>query len=76
MARVEISELRLETVWGRQPIGSISNGAQRPLYIYVYGQDWQNAATSGQHRLTWAEGLALAEANVALSYGPDVQHRN
>jgi hypothetical protein len=46
------------------------------LYIYVHGEDWQNAASTGQHRLTWAEGLELAEAIVALSYAPDVQQRN
>ena len=37
------------------------------LYIYVHSEDWQNVATTGQHRLTWAEGLALAEAIVTLS---------
>ena len=54
----------------------IVSGQTALLYIYVHGEDWQNAATTGQHRLTWAEGLALAEAIVALSYGQDVQQRN
>jgi hypothetical protein len=54
----------------------IVSGQTALLYIYVHGEDWQNAATTGQHRLTWAEGLALAEAIVALIYAPDVQQRN
>jgi len=54
----------------------IVSGQTALLYIYVHSEDWQNAATTGQHRLTWAEGLALAEAIVALSYRVDVQHRN
>jgi hypothetical protein len=37
------------------------------LYIYVHTEPWQSVATTGQHRLTWAEGLALAEAIVTLS---------
>jgi hypothetical protein len=36
------------------------------LYIYVHTEPWQSVATTGQHRLTWAEGLALAEAIVTL----------
>ena len=45
----------------------IQSGPTTLLYIYVHSEDWQNAATTGQHRLTWAEGLALAETIVTLS---------
>jgi hypothetical protein len=37
------------------------------LYIYVHTEPWQSVATTGQHRLTWEEGLALAEVIVSLS---------
>ena len=36
------------------------------LYIYVHTEPWQSVATTGQHRLTWEEGLALAEVIVSL----------
>jgi hypothetical protein len=42
------------------------SGRTALLYIYVYTEPWQSVATTGQHRLTWAEGLALAEAIVSL----------
>ena len=51
----------------------IVSGQTALLYIYVHDEDWQNAATTAHHRLTWAEGLVLAEAIVALSYGQGVQ---
>jgi hypothetical protein len=36
----------------------------------VHAEDWQSVASTGEHRLTWAEGQALAEAIVALSGRP------
>ena len=32
------------------------------LYIYPHTAAWQDVATTGLHKLTWAEGLALARA--------------
>ena len=32
------------------------------LYIYPHAAAWQDVATTGLHKLTWAEGLALARA--------------
>jgi hypothetical protein len=43
------------------------SGPTALLYIYMHGEDWKNAATTGQHRLTWAEDL---RRRMALSYGP------
>jgi hypothetical protein len=52
----------------RTPPGfTATSGKTTLLYIYVYTEPWQNVATTGQHRLTWAEGLAIAEAIVTLS---------
>jgi hypothetical protein len=52
----------------RTPSGfTVTSGKTTLLYIYVYTEPWQNVATTGQHRLTWAEGLAIAEAIVTLS---------
>jgi ABC-type phosphate/phosphonate transport system ATPase subunit len=46
-------------------VGPSGSGKTTLLYIYVYTEPWQNVATTGQHRLTWTEGLALAERNDA-----------
>lgn len=35
--------------------------------IYVYTRDWESVATTGQFKLTWAEGQALAE--VVANFG-------
>ena len=52
----------------RTPSGfTVMSGRTTLLYIYVYTEPWQSVATTGQHRLTWEEGLALAEAIVTLS---------
>jgi hypothetical protein len=52
----------------RTPSGfTVMSGRTTLIYIYVYTEPWQNVATTGQHKLTWAEGLALAEAIVTLS---------
>ena len=52
----------------RPPSGlTVMSGGTALLYIYVHTEPWQSVATTGQHRLTWAEGLALAEAIVTLS---------
>ena len=32
------------------------------LYIYPHTAAWQDVATTGLHKLTWAEGLTLARA--------------
>jgi hypothetical protein len=55
---------------------TIVSGSTTLLYIYVHREDWQNTATTGQHKLTWAEGLTLAQAIVALSREPHAQSRN
>ena len=46
------------------------------LYIYVHTENWECVATTGQHRLTWAEGLTLAEAIIALGHPPNIEQRN
>jgi hypothetical protein len=52
----------------RTPSGfTVMSGSTTLLYIYVHTEPWQSVATTGQHRLTWEEGLALAEAIVTLS---------
>jgi hypothetical protein len=55
----------------RTPSGfKVTSGKTTLLYIYVHAEDWQSVASTGEHRLTWAEGQALAEAIVALSGRP------
>jgi hypothetical protein len=44
----------------------VSVGKVALAYIYVHAQPWQNAATTGEQRLSWPEGLALAKAIAGL----------
>jgi hypothetical protein len=48
----------------------VISGATTLVYIYVYTEDWESVVTTGHHKLTWAEGLALAKAIAGLGRSP------
>ena len=51
----------------RMPGGfHIRSGSTNLCCIYVYTRAWESVVTTGQFKLTWAEGLALAEVVASL----------